>query len=111
MSLPQMLRVAEQDRGKLAWMLVPFTIIFLAIGVVSVMNYLHAARYRGPGWLIIVVGIVAAHLTSVGLAYLGWSHRVPRSGRHWAIHGIAVAFSAFWLLLGLIAYVVFVGIH
>ena len=103
MSVPQILRVAEQDRGKLAWMLVPFTIIFLAVGVISVMNYLHAARYRGPGWPIIVGGFAAAHLTPIGLAYLGWSHRIPQSERHWTVHGIALAFTSLWLLLALVA--------
>ena len=83
-----MLRVSEQDRRKLAWMLVPFTIIFLAVGVVSAMNYLHAARYRGPGWLIIVAGIAAAPISAGRIAF----RRLVDIGRSTVSHSRSLHF-------------------
>jgi hypothetical protein len=108
MSLSPKFQVPKHERLKLAILLSPFAILFLAIGVICGIDYLHQVHYRGSGWPIFVAIVAAVHLASSGLTYLARWHRCHS---HASVQGSAVFITFSFFVLAAIVFVLVVGIH
>src|SRR4051812_236326 len=98
MNFSPLLRVPEHERLKLALVVSPFAIVFLVIGVICGIDYLHEIRFRGPRWVIPVAILTAVHLASSSLVYLALWHRY-RS--HTSVQGWALLIT--FLVVALLA--------
>lgn len=105
---PLVFRIPEQKRLRLAILLSPFALLFLAIGILGGMNYLSDVRYSGPRWPIFVAVVAAVHFVTSSLVYLARWHRCHS---HASVQGTSVLITLLLFFLTAIASVLVFGIH